>query len=51
VFAAPHVQQSCACGSTDVEMHHPDYDKPLEVIWMCRSCHLVHQQKHFAALS
>lgn len=37
------VPEPClSCGSTvKVEMHHRDYDKPLEVMWLCRRCHLV----------
>ena len=37
------------CSSCDKECkpdaHHPDYDKPLEVIWLCRSCHRLLQNK------
>ena len=29
------------CEEPKVEMHHPDYDKPLEVVWLCRPCHLT----------
>ena len=36
--------QPCACGSEAVEMHHPDYSRPLDVRWLCRPCHLkLHQ--------
>ncbi len=27
------------CGNLDSEGHHPNYDKPLEVIWLCKSHH------------
>lgn len=35
------------CGSTKSQGHHPDYDRPLEVRWLC-STH--HQQVHSGAL-
>ena len=28
------------CGDPNVHAHHPNgYDNPLDVMWMCRSCH------------
>jgi hypothetical protein len=37
-------QQPCACGSPDTEMHHHDYSKPLDVVWMCLPCHRAHHR-------
>jgi len=32
----------CAkCGDAASQMHHPDYDQPLLVLWLCRACHLA----------
>ena len=39
------LKESCkVCGKVEVEGHHPDYDKPLEIIWLCRK---HHQLKHY----
>lgn len=33
------------CGSNkNVEGHHKDYEKPLEVEWLCRNCHRLHHK-------
>lgn len=29
------------CGKEKTDGHHPDYSKPLEVIWLCRSHHWI----------
>lgn len=39
-------KRPCPCGSEDSEMHHPDYSKPLDVVWRCRPCHLrLHREE------
>lgn len=40
-------RQPCEhCGAEPADGHHPDYDRPLAVVWLCRRCHLaVHRQQ------
>lgn len=32
-------KMSCACGKKETEGHHPDYSKPLEIVWLCVKHH------------
>jgi 5-methylcytosine-specific restriction endonuclease McrA len=32
-------------GRTLIHAHHPDHDKPLEVHWLCASCHGLEHRK------
>ena len=50
VYTAIHkgelAQQPCEqCGDECTYAHHEDYDKPLEVRWLCPSCHRMRHNK------
>ena len=34
------IKSPCKCGNPNSEMHHTDYNQPLRVEWLCRTCHL-----------
>ena len=38
VVSRPDICEVCK-QRKKIEAHHPDYNKPLEVVWVCRSCH------------
>lgn len=39
-------KQTCALCGSSAQMHHPDYDKPIRIIWLCRKHHLnLHTDK------
>lgn len=31
--------EACDMEGLDIEAHHPDYNEPLTVLWMCTLCH------------
>jgi hypothetical protein len=43
----PHKCSKCEI-ECDVQGHHEDYTKPLDVIWLCARCHFLlhHEHKH-----
>lgn len=40
------IKCSCCNLEKEVQAHHEDYEKPLEIIWLCSTCHSnLHKQK------
>lgn len=51
IIAGKLIKKPCeVCGDLEVQGHHKDYNKPLEVIWLCgihhREIHDQFQRKH-----
>lgn len=38
----PTCCQRCGRKQHDIHAHHDDYARPLDVQWLCRSCHIKH---------
>lgn len=39
------VRKACGkCGKTPADAHHKDYAFPLDVEWLCRSCHFAEER-------
>ena len=36
-------------GRTSIQAHHPDYEQPLEVLWLCQRCHHEQHRKEVAS--
>ena len=45
ITAGRLVRQPCVCGAVKSQAHHPNYEKPLDVKWLCAPCHRAEHAK------
>lgn len=46
IIYKPTKCQLCGIGDVRIHGHHEDYNKPLDVLWVCPKCHAsIHQEK------
>lgn len=45
LLARPGNCERCGAKEDRIEAHHDDYEKPLEVMWLCVACHRVRHQE------
>lgn len=52
-FVVPETCMKCGRVPSRMDSHHPDYDKPDEVLWLCRRCHMRghHRPEYIADLT
>lgn len=41
----PSSCERCPSDGHPLQMHHPDYSKPLTIVWVCQQCHTIENQK------
>ncbi len=42
----PNCCSECGIKTSDLEAHHPDYSKPLEIQWLCIKCHTDKRRRY-----
>ncbi len=46
------IRQPCeTCGEQKAVAHHDDYERPLDVRWLCASCHMKHHHRNGRGLN
>lgn len=49
ILKRPSTCPECNTAKFQIHAHHEDYSKPLEILWLCASCHTTLHAKRRAA--